>query len=127
VEKEIEELNDLLNKPKDKWEKWRKPDIMELVEHIDWVGFWYNKLANLKAQLSILTEYDKSIKEMIEGFKEDIAHILEVTSTEVYQEFANNEGVAKYIIKLKKDLHKNNNSKINELLSKIGDNSEVKE
>jgi len=85
----------------------------------------FQRVLELKAQLSILTEYDKSIKEMIEGFKEDIAHILEVTSTEVYQEFANNEGVAKYIIKLKKDLHKNNNSKINELLSKIGDNSEV--
>jgi hypothetical protein len=74
-----------------------------------------------REKLSILTEYDKSIKEMIEELKEDISHILEVTSTEVYQEFANNEGVAKYIIKLKKDLHQNNNSKINEFLSKIGE------
>ena len=56
VEKEIKRCNEIINNTKIDMKK----DI------------WENKLLQHKAQLSILTEYDKSIKEMIEELKREI-------------------------------------------------------
>jgi len=63
VEKEIEKLKKKVYK---KLGTDKCPD-KDYVKMDNWEEFYDGDLINLNAKLSILTEYDKSIKEMIEG------------------------------------------------------------
>jgi len=69
------------------------------------------------AKLSILTEYDKSIKEMIENLKLDIDEFDKEEKKRFKKEVFTEEQVYWILWLYEK--------KIKELLSKIGDNSEV--
>ncbi len=90
VEKEIEKL------------KKTQPDVTIGLNGLHWIEKDKIKIMKLEAQLQILTEYDKSIKEMIEKM-----HTWVHTNT---------QGISWICI---------NKEDWEEILSKIGDNSEV--
>jgi hypothetical protein len=75
------------------------------------------KQRELKAQLSILTEYDKSIKEIIE----DIFKLIKRYGDEVNYEHNG------FVYKMKDIIWFQDMISKMKILSKIGDNSEVKE
>ncbi len=83
-------------------------------------GAWINDKIRLCSscliKLSILTEYDKSIKEMIENFRQELKHCDEFFNVNDYENTQSTDkfmGIVELFLK-------------QELLSKIGDNSEVK-
>jgi hypothetical protein len=73
LKEEIMKLEELLNKPIKEWEDWRKPKIMELVEHLDYVAFWFDRLQRLKAEL-------KGLKE---GSKQTLKDVLKIIDDEM--------------------------------------------
>jgi hypothetical protein len=75
------------------------------------------KLIKAEAKLSILTEYDKSIKEMIEEFEERLISLLTMDGFGYHPEKEQNRII-------KRDVEETCKRVIKELLSKIGDNSE---
>jgi hypothetical protein len=73
------------------------------------------EMKELKAKLSILTEYDKSIKEMIDNFRTKLRQCDEFFNVNDYKNTQSTDkfmGIVELFLK-------------QELLSKIGDNSEV--
>jgi len=101
-----------------------QPDVIININDLHWTEREAIKIREYKAQLSILTEYDKSIKEMIEKelnkLNKDFARYdkecLESIRTDKKQYEYSERQRAKTLYAI---------DELNLILSKIGDNSEV--